>query len=163
MAGKPSIYALTDSKTGEIRYIGKANCPERRLKSHMRDSVRRDTPVYRWIRKNGLPGMIILHADCDDWKSAEIDAICHHKAMGARLLNVAMGGDEPFCPPEVRAENGAKIAKLRASTPAKKRFYELKRSLGQALKQGYVSELTKVKMRAAAAKHPHLFPSWANI
>mgnify|MGYP003503946422 FL=1 len=129
----------------------------------MRDSVRRDTPVYRWIRKNGLPSMIILHADCDDWKAAEIGAIAHHKAMGARLLNVALGGDEPFCPPEVRAANGSKIAKLRASTPAKKRMYELRRSLGQSLKQGYVSDATRDKMRLAAAKYPHMFSNWANV
>lgn len=158
-----SIYALTDAKTGEVRYIGKANDPIKRLKSHMSDSRRRDTPVYRWIRKNGIPGMVVLHEDCDDWKSKEVFEIAAHRASGSRLLNVAEGGDEPFCPPNVRAANGANNAKLRVSTPAKKRFYELKRSLGQALKQGYVSERTKVKMRLAAAKHPHLFSAWANI
>jgi hypothetical protein len=160
---RPSIYALTDAKTGEVRYIGKANNPAKRLKSHMRDSLRRDTPVYRWIRKNGIPGLVVLHADCDDWEAKEIEEIATYRAAGARLLNVAHGGDEPFCPPEVRAANGAANAKLRVSTPEKKRFYELRRNLGQALKQGYVAERTKVKMRAAAAKYPHLFSEWALI
>lgn len=160
---KPSIYALTDAVTGEVRYIGKANNPKDRLKGHMRDSLRRDTPVYRWIRKNGIPGMVILQENCADWKAAEIAAISEYKAKGARLLNVAIGGDQPFCPVDVRAANGASNAKLRASTPEKKRMYELRRALGQALKQGYVAERTKVKMRAAAAKYPHMFSEWAAI
>jgi len=53
----PCIYALTDPSTGEVRYIGKANDPSARLKSHLMDSRRRNTPVYRWIgiRRAKLP------------------------------------------------------------------------------------------------------------
>ena len=46
-----AVYALTNPRTGGVHYIGKANCPHARLKSHLRDSRRRDTTVYRWIRK----------------------------------------------------------------------------------------------------------------
>lgn len=45
------IYALRDPRDGNLRYIGKANNAEKRLKSHMKDSRHRKTPVYAWFRK----------------------------------------------------------------------------------------------------------------
>ncbi len=158
-----SIYGLADSETGEVRYIGKANDPEARLKSHMRDSRRRDTPVYRWIRKHGRPNLVILVDGCADWKADESRMIAEARARGDRLLNVADGGDEPLCSTEVRAANGRKVAALRVSTPDKKRLYELKRSLGQSLKDGFVSDVTRGKMRELAKLHPHMFGCWTNV
>lgn len=105
---RPCVYGLYD-KVGNLRYIGKANNAENRLASHMRDSVRRDTPVYRWIRKNGKPEMRILELDCADWKESERRLIAEARASGARLLNVAEGGDEPHCSIEVRRKNAAKM------------------------------------------------------
>ena len=159
----PSIYGLADAKTGEVRYIGKANCPSSRMKSHMRDSRRRDTPVYRWIRKHGAPDMVILKRGCADWKSDEMFFIAEARARGDRLLNVAAGGDEPHCTTQVRAKNAVAVVKLRTSTPAKRRMYEGRRMLGQMLSRGQVSEPTKAKMRKAAVDYPHLFSEWANV
>ena len=48
---KVEIYALLCPNTKDVRYIGKANDSEKRLKSHIRDSRRRNTPVYCWIKK----------------------------------------------------------------------------------------------------------------
>lgn len=127
--GGPCIYALCDNETGEVRYIGKANDPHKRLASHMRDSKRRKTPVYNWIRKNGTPDMKIVAADCADWKSAEVIAIEVARSLGARLLNVATGGDEPFCPQSVRAENGQKNAQTRS-----KPLWAAYRNLGKSLR-----------------------------
>lgn len=45
------IYALCDPDTGDVRYIGKANCAQLRLKSHLRDARIRKTPVYCWINE----------------------------------------------------------------------------------------------------------------
>jgi hypothetical protein len=57
---KPSetaeIYGLLDPRDGKLRYIGKAVCAAKRLKSHLRDARKRDTPVYRWI--NELGGLV---------------------------------------------------------------------------------------------------------
>lgn len=106
----PEIYALTDP-TGEIRYIGKANNSRARFKGHLRDAKRRKTPVYAWIRKlekiGQRPGLTVLEI-CDDWQSAEQRLIADHRAAGARLLNVADGGDEPFCSCEQRRTLGRK-------------------------------------------------------
>lgn len=106
-----AIYALTDPRDGEVRYIGKANDARKRLRGHLRDARRRRTPVYNWINKLarlGLePGMTVL-VECDPecWKDEERRLIAEHRASG-RLLNVAEGGDEPHCPLEVRRRNGA--------------------------------------------------------
>lgn len=143
----PEIYALIDPRTGEVRYIGKANNSAKRLASHCRDAKRRVTPVYVWIKELaeiGLkPDMKIVAVVTDgNWQKAERQAIAEHSKNG-RLLNLAKGGNEPFCPPEVRAKNGANVAKSR-----NKRLWALYRSLGADLKAGYVSEHTKEKMRA---------------
>jgi hypothetical protein len=110
------IYGLLDPGTGELRYIGKANNSRKRLASHLRDSRRRDTPVYRWIRKllsKGLAPELVVLAECDDWKAKEIELIAKARGFGFRLLNVADGGDEPHCPMEVRRKNGRKSAAKR--------------------------------------------------
>ena len=105
-----TIYALVDPRDQSVRYIGKANDPAKRLASHMRDSTRRDTPVYRWIRKLAALGMsptmeVIVTCSVEDWPAMERRAIATLRAAGARLLNVAEGGDEPYCSPEVRKQN----------------------------------------------------------
>lgn len=152
------IYALTDPRTGETRYIGKANDSKKRLASHIRDSRRRDTPVYRWIRKitdiGLLPGLQIIATTESDWQKIEIQKIAEAKANGARLLNVAKGGDEPHCPKSVRARNGRKNAASRD-----RRKWEIMRSLGEALKKGWVNEKTKEGIRA----RPDIFSSLLHL
>lgn len=161
------IYELIDPRDGSVRYIGKATDSQKRLKSHLRET-RRVTPLYQWIAKLRGLGMaptvrVRLTCGIDEWEAAERAAIAQGRADGWRLLNVADGGDEPFCPPEVRAENGRKVMALRTSTPQKAALWRAKKMLGTALKQGYVSEKTKVKMRLLAQKRPDLFGGWANI
>lgn len=140
------IYGLFDNE-GNLRYIGKANNHHARLKSHMRDARRRNTPLYSWLRKHGAPEMRVIRECGDDWRDAEREEIAHARARGERLLNLADGGDEPFCPPHIRAENGRRVAKSRTSTPKQKRFWELKQQLAVLLKRGYVSAATIEKMK----------------
>lgn len=90
-----SIYALVCKKTGDVRYIGKANKPKERLKSHMRDARRRSTPLYAWIRKNGEPDLVVIADGCAQWEDAERLAISFARAKGFNILNVADGGDQP--------------------------------------------------------------------
>ena len=109
-----SIYGLYDS-AGCLRYIGKANDPRKRLDGHMRDARRRRTPLYDWINKHGRPAMRVIEADCEDWKASERRLIAEARARGDKLLNIADGGDEPFCPPEVRSANGRRLRDLMLS------------------------------------------------
>lgn len=152
-----SIYALIDPRDQSIRYIGKANDPAKRLASHLKDSLHRDTPVYRWIRKLASAGMapemeVIVVCKLDDWQTAERLAIEEARNAGIRLLNVTAGGNEPYCSVTTRADNGRKVAASRD-----KRKWRLLRDLGSALKAGYVSETTKAKMRA----RPDVFGQFA--
>jgi hypothetical protein len=150
------IYGLLHPETHELRYIGKANDSKKRWLSHMRENRRR-TPLYDWIGSLPSPPLLLVMFRCNqgqDWREMERFAIADARAHGFRLLNLADGGDEPYCSPEVRAANGQEIAKLRTATPEKAKLYNAKRQLGQALKRGYMSEETKAVLRERARRDP---------
>lgn len=171
MSEMVDIYALRDPRDGRVRYIGKANSAADRLRSHLRDSRRRDTPVYRWIRKLLAAGHaplveVIWRVPADGWQEHERNAIAFAVERGHKLLNVAPGGDEPFCPPEVRRANGlASAARMRRchADPKWRRVWELNRHIGQRVASGTLSEAGRAKIRLAAQKAPHLFGRWANL
>lgn len=124
-----AIYALIDA-AGNARYVGKANDPEARLKSHIRDSRRRNTPVACWIRST-TPSMIVLDiVPANEWRAEERRWIASFRRWGVPLLNLAEGGDEPYQTPEQRAENGRRAARARVSTPIAKKAYEFRRRMG---------------------------------
>lgn len=109
------IYGLKDPRTGEIRYVGKANNPQRRLTYHLCDSqLSPKTHRNYWLRSLraiGLkPSLVILetlaHGEC--WKSAEKRWIRHFLDAGAKLTNGTEGGDGLHNPTdEVRLKCGA--------------------------------------------------------
>jgi len=159
------IYALHDPDTNEIRYIGKANDAAKRLKSHFRDARRRRTPVYDWINSlnvNGKIPVISIIEQVDDslWKEREIFLIEHHRSIGTRLLNLALGGDEPFCPTEIRAANARKNARAVHDDPKRKLLWKRKQSLSISLKRGHIKPELRAKMKAIAQRRPDLFACW---
>lgn len=161
------IYSLLDPRDGSIRYVGKANDSLKRLKTHLAET-RRSTPLYCWIEKLrglGLVPQLQVMSVCNfsDWQQCEREAIANARLRGLNILNLADGGDEPYCPPEVRAANGRANAIARVSTSQKARAYKSNHMLGILLRQGHVSESAKEKMRYAAAKRPDLFGRWAAI
>ena len=161
------IYEILDPRDGSVRYIGKANDSALRFKQHLRET-RRKTPLYDWMQKMRSAGLVPTFRVSEvcpvgEWQKHEVAAIAAARLAGARLLNVADGGDEPHCSTEVRAENGRKVAVMRVKDPRAAFIFNAKRVLGTALKQGYVADKTKAKMRLAAAKHPALFGAWAAI
>ena len=171
MSETSDIYGLYDPRDGQLRYIGKADCAHRRLKTHLRaSSVKRATPVYAWIRElreiGLVPSMQILERAAD-WCEAERRLIRQARAQGDSILNLALGGDQPYCPIEVARANGKKNAGRNAialhSDAERKSLWRSKRSLGIALKKGWATEETKEKMRYCARKRPELFGEWADI
>lgn len=160
------IYALIDPRTGAIRYVGKANDSAKRLKKHIQDSRTRNTPVYCWMRKLAgmglVPSVRVLEVT-DDWQEAERRLIDVLRARGERLLNVAEGGDEPYCSPEQRAENGRRLSAAIHSDPFRHRIWEIKRAIACALKSGFLSNQHRAKLRLAAQKRPDLFGAWLNL
>lgn len=170
MDARAEIYALCCPDIGEVRYIGKANDSVKRLKGHLRDARRRRTPVYDWINslhKRGAVPILRVLMVTEDWRTHEKALITQYRKDGARLLNVADGGDEPYCSPEQRAKNGRQTAAKLHSDPKTRRIWEIKKALGDMLRDKHCSEETKercrMKMRQAAAKAPHIFGAWANI
>ena len=165
------IYALSCPKTGAVRYIGKANDSAKRLKSHIRDSRRRNTPVYAWIRKlqsEGLfPTMAVLEVT-DDWEEAERRLITLHRQEG-KLLNVADGGDEPYCSTEVRAGNGRKVAKLIHDDPYRHAVWCLKSRMTGLLRifikagETDAANRQRDRMRMCAEKRPDICAEWSLI
>lgn len=160
----PAIYALCDPETGEPRYIGKANNPEKRMASHERDAARRDYPVYRWmlkLRKRGLsPDMVVIWRG-EDWKTAERKMIEVSRARGWRLLNVAAGGDEPYCPQEVRSRNGHALCERLRSNPDMQVLRHKKARLVCAARDGYMSEETMWKVVKLGLMYPKEMGAWA--
>lgn len=156
------IYGLYDRESN-LRYIGKANDAKKRLAGHMREVRRRRTPLYDWLAKHGTPELRILEADCVDWRASERRLIAEARKRGDRLLNLADGGDEPFCPREVRAANARMVARKRTENPRARRIWEIKRMLGSALKDGHLMNRTREKMRRLAAINPAVFGAWASI
>ena len=160
------IYALIDPVTDETRYIGKAKDSRLRLKMHMRDRMRRDYPVYRWINKladQGLMPKLLVLEVAENWQEAECRLIELSRARGCRLLNVAEGGSEPYCSHEQRSENGKKLNAALRSNPEMNRIREIKRYLICAIKSGYVSNEARAKLRLAAAKRPDMFGIFSTI
>ena len=117
MADEAWIYALAD-QYGVPRYIGKARDPLGRAKQHARESWRHDRPVHRWLRKQAKANFhieVLFLEECgEDWPERERSWIAAARAAGADLLNVAPGGNQPYCSPEQRKALGeALVDRLR--------------------------------------------------
>lgn len=161
-----AIYCLK-AINGEIRYVGKANKPATRLKGHIRDMHRRDTPLYSWMRRECSAGRaptieVLEWCAVENWPERERHWIAALNDS-CRLLNLAEGGEQPYCPPGVRVMLGPKATKARQSSPLKRRVWELNRNIGQLLREGHVTDAAKAKLRLAAKLRPELFGRWEAI
>ena len=159
-----SIYGLYD-QTGALRYIGKANDPNARVKSHIRDSRRRNTPLYSWLRKHGLPTMRVLHvcSEGQDWREVERTMIAHARDDGEALLNLADGGDQPMCSNAVCRANAIRLNEQLNLNPKAKRLQGIKRQVANGIKNGTMSEASKQKFRDLAMYAPEVFGCWRFI
>jgi len=172
-----SIYALLCPDTRAVRYIGKANDPARRLKTHIRDARRRRTPVYLWLRRlhaEGKAPILEIIETCPpaDWPARERHWIeTYRQREDGLMLNRAEGGDEPYCPPEVRAANAAGLnARLRAD-PKLQRLRLLKAKMMMYLRECRESAAAEPerlerhleRLRRLGRARPHVCGEWANI
>lgn len=94
-----SIYSLIDPRTGEIRYVGKANNPTLRLRRHLRqDVVRHNNHRTHWLtqlQKEGLEPIlrILEQVPSENWQFHEKKWIAKCRAEGCHLTNSTDGGD----------------------------------------------------------------------
>jgi hypothetical protein len=96
------IYALVDSISNKLRYVGKADNPEQRLKRHLGKDIKDGTRRANWLlglqNKGKKPLLIILERVCNlYWPFHERKWITYYKNMyPGQLTNATEGGDGSF-------------------------------------------------------------------
>lgn len=97
---KNYIYILKDPISNEVRYVGKSNNPQNRLKKHLSESnlIESWTPKNKWLlslRKDNLsPIMEIIDSTyLDNINELEVYWIKHYRDLGIDLTNGTNGGD----------------------------------------------------------------------
>lgn len=86
------IYALICPLDGNVKYVGKSNNPEKRLKDHCLDFRCMDLHKANWIRllrsKKEKPILIILdEVRIWDWQFWEEFWCSYFKSLGYKLFN----------------------------------------------------------------------------
>ncbi len=150
------IYSLTDPRTGEIRYVGKAMDVNIRYSRHLQ--TRDKSHKTNWIKsllKLGLkPEMEILESfycsDDNDWQESERWWISYLRFIGCNLTNMDLGGTNgKKHSAETRAKIGVKhkgkTVVITDSTRAK---------IGNYHRGKKRSQSTRIKMSAAMAGKP---------
>ena len=97
------IYALTDPRTSDVRYVGVTTTTVAiRLRRHLNEA-NRNSPGHKnnWIRQLQALGLrpqtsILQEGDGPGWIAAEQHWIAHFWQAGAKLTNLAKGGEAPF-------------------------------------------------------------------
>lgn len=92
------IYALICPSSNEVKYIGKSNNPERRLRDHQTDFRGHEYNKAMWFRQmrnNGTKPIleIIEEVPIGIWREEEEWWISYFKYIGANLLNIQSGGN----------------------------------------------------------------------
>lgn len=91
------IYTLADPDTLEVRYVGKANDPAKRLRNHLSHCSIGRTYSARWLCKLVDEGkkpvlQVLEEVDTEVWPERECYWIAHFNGQGMRLTNTASGG-----------------------------------------------------------------------
>ena len=130
------IYALLDSRTGRVRYVGKSDDPDRRMREHCRGD-RVNSHKDRWLaqlKREGLwPVLQVLEeVPYDEWQERECSWIAFYRDAGEPLTNMTLGGDgfdglsadararkhaaikKAWADPEERAKQAERTTKYRA-------------------------------------------------
>lgn len=99
---KPTlIYAIKDTTTHEVRYVGKTVNPYGRFKKHLSSSNPSSSYTYNWILSiDHKVEFIHLEWVEEDWQDAERFWIAYFKSLGARLTNLTSGGEGMCDPPQ---------------------------------------------------------------
>jgi GIY-YIG catalytic domain/NUMOD3 motif len=145
------VYGLCDER-GFLRYVGKTNDPQKRLRKHLREA-RLNPKCHRecWLKGMQDRGLkpelcIIEEVPESEWQDAERFWIQYFRFIGCDLLNLTSGGDGcPDLAPESRARMAKKVGDAHRGRPLSE---EHRRKIGEAQKGKVISPET----RAAVSK-----------
>lgn len=118
------IYSLSDPRTGQIRYVGKALNPFHRIRKHLCD--KRSSHKTNWIQSLlciGLkPSIDILETVPEgEWQEAERFWIAYLRFLGCPLTNLDNGGwGVAKLTPEIRRKMSQSRTGLKASEAARR-------------------------------------------
>lgn len=113
------IYTLSHPETGEVRYVGKTNGGQCRVKTHVAEANRGvRTHKANWIRQllreDLRPTLdIIDEYDGNDWAWLEKYWIEQFKAWDFRLTNTSVGGENPPVLTGHTEETKSKMSKIK--------------------------------------------------
>lgn len=174
------IYALTDPRTNEVRYVGKAGDPERRIKEHLWD--KRNCHRVWWIKKLARLGLkprllILEEVSLAEWPPAEQRWIKHFRDIGVALTNATDGGEgtvnvnlsiETRARMSVSAHNRPPMshetrAKLSAAHKGRKKSPEMCAKLGASHVGLKHTPEARAKMSAANTGRKHTLEARAKI
>lgn len=130
------IYALRDPRTDLIRYVGKADDPQKRLSVHLADKHRNHRT--NWIKDlmiNGLEPVleIVDEVPFSEWPMWEVAYIENFRDLGYPLVNGTLGGEGSM---GVTEET---LAKIQESRKHLKRTPESKEKTRKAVKKYWAS------------------------
>ena len=156
------IYALCDPHNGEIRYVGKADDTERRLKAHLQD--RASCHKTNWIKSllaDFVKPFLVRLEECskEEWQEREAYWINFLRTNGAKLVNGTNGGDGTLG----RQFSQETIAKLSAAHKGKPLSPERRAKLLAANIGKKASAETRAKQSLAHKGQPRSAAYRANI
>lgn len=142
------IYALCEPDTKTIRYIGKTNCLDRRLKSHWRDSRKRKNHLGYWLSSLAAsPALLILREVPEsEWEEWERRYIRSARALGFDLVNGTAGGEGVTAGKILSAEH---VEKIRAHVTGRIFSTEHRARISASLTGRIFSTEHRAKIRAS--------------
>lgn len=149
------IYGLLDPRDGQIKYVGKTKDLAQRMKDHLKDAKRSNTPKNAWLLKLGrldlCPEMIVLEEVSKAmWPEAERRWIADMRKRGIPLKNICDGGEGRTGPLSDETKRKLSIANRgRKWTP------EQRKRASEAQMGHRVSSATKERLRRAALGRKH--------
>jgi hypothetical protein len=87
------IYALTDPRTDEVRYVGQTKYQQKRYKQHIQGFDEDNIPKQRWVDELKAVGLLPTYSILEEnveWDSRfkrETHWINHYLSSGHRLTN----------------------------------------------------------------------------
>lgn len=119
------IYALTDPRTGQVRYIGQSTTGEARARAHMQPTkaAHSNTHKENWVNSLRADGLIygvhvVEEAGCiADLDEAEIWWIAHGREQGWPLTNITAGGNVGARGRRATTEQRARMSEVQRARP----------------------------------------------